>query len=299
MPLLGLLLVLSACGKKSSADGNEYDSYQDIEQTFDDSEPAAAERQPVEGAKLEGLSAADVERFEKLVDRLPSPCGKAHSLRTSRNTDAECVRAPFAVEYVVALIGDGATEEQVRELYELRYGEEALKRHGFKLDASMPHKGPTDAPVVLVEFFDYGCPACARIKPLLDEVVKSYPRDVALYYKMYPLASHPNSAAAAQAALAAAEQGKFEEMHALLFENQHSHSEADLRSYAEKLGLDMQKFKSDFDAASAAVKADKKEGDEAGVMGTPTLYVNGSIWQGPEEPKYLKMWVDEQLALTR
>lgn len=296
--LLGVFLI-AGCNKKTSPDSSESQAYEDIEKTFDDSEPAAADRKPVEGADLGELSSPDTMRFEKLVDKLPSPCGKAHSLRTSANTDKECIKASFAVDFVVELLKDGASDSDVQQFYEARYGDEAQKRHGFKLDANVPHKGPSDAPVVLVEFFDYGCPSCARFAPVLEETLEQKPTDAAVYYKMFPLASHPNSGPAAQAALAAAKQGKFEEMHDLLFANQQAHTMADLRKYAEQIGLDMQKFEADFQAATAQVAADRKEGDEAGVMGTPTLYVNGYLYQGPEMPKYLAMWIDEQLALGR
>lgn len=262
-------------------------------------EPPEADKKPVEGAKLDALKDDEKKRFETLVDKLPSPCGKTHSLRTSRNTDASCARAPFAVSYVTALIEDGASDEDVQNLYMSRYPSE---RKVAKLDVSakVPHTGPDDARVVVVEFYDYGCPACAEFAPVLREVQEAYPRDVAVYYKQFPItAAHPDSGNAAQAALAAGKQGKFKEMHELLFENLHAHKKSDVDGYARKLGLDMAKFEADFAAASAQVDADRTEGNAAGVQGTPTAFLNGVRWEGPSTAKYLKMWVDEELALNR
>jgi len=258
----------------------------------------AGERKPVEGADASSLQAADQQRFEKLVDKLPSPCGKAHSLRTSRNTDATCIRARFAVDYLISLLGDGATDDEARELYSLRYRKEEAKR-GFRLGNDVPHHGPADARVVLVEFFDYGCPACVQFEPELAQVAEAYPSDVVRYYKQYPLPSHEFSRGAAQAALAAGKQGKYDDMHKLLLENQQAHKKDDLNGYARKLGLDMAKFESDFAAASAQVESDKREGDDAGVTATPTLYINGRKYQDPSIAKYVKMWVEEELAANR
>ena len=296
---MGLLLLgsvsLAACSSKSTANGDSSEAYKEIGSTFEESQPESEAREPVEGAALGGLSAADAQRFETLVDKLPSPCGKAHSLRTSRNSDEECARAPFAVDFVVQLLADGANNRDVEELYELRYGNEAQKKHDFELSLT-PHKGPSDAPVVIVEFFDYGCPACATFKPMLEEVVAAFPTDAALYHKMYPLAGHPDSGPAAQAALAAAAQGKFAEMHDLLFKNMQAHKPDDLRGYAEAIGLDMKRYEADFAAASERVASDRKEGDAAGLQGTPTLFINGKLYQGPDAAKYLKLWIEEELA---
>jgi protein-disulfide isomerase len=290
----GLLAVSLGCGKKSSAQGEE--DYKPIANTFDDSEPPPEKRQPLEGIDTKGLDDAQKERFEALADKLASPCGKAHSLRTSKNTDAECVRAKFALEYVVALLVDGASDSDARELYDLKYRE--AQKHGFKLDG-VPHQGPEDASVVLVEFFDYGCPACARFKPVLDEALEAYPADAVLYFKMFPLSAHPDSPGAAQAVLAAAKQGKFLEMHKVLFEKQHNQKKADLDNYAKSIGLDMGQFQKDYTAAEGQVLADRKEGEGANVMGTPTIFLNGRPYEGPENAKYLKMWIAEELAVNR
>lgn len=300
MALVGVLLAGCSCGNKNSSANTEggNGNYKDVAATFDESETPPAERKPVEGADVSKLPSADQQRFDRLVDKLPSPCGKAHSLRTSRNTDAECIRARFAVDYVVNLVGDGAPDEDVVKLFTARYRKEQ-KKVGFRLNDNVPHQGPADARVVLVEFFDYGCPACKEFAPELDKVVEAYPNDVAIYYKQFPLASHPDSRGAAQAALATAKQGKYKEMHSLLFENPEGHKKENLVAAAKQLGLDMAKFEADFAALGVQVEQDKKEGESAGVDGTPTLFINGRKYGDPAIEKYVKMWIEEELAANR
>ncbi len=252
---------------------------------------------PVVGAKIDAMDSLTKERFERLVDSLPSACGKGHSLRVSRNTDATCKRAPFAVDYVSVLLADGATDEEVKQLYALRFREEV--KLAFQFNPNTPHTGPDDAAVKVVEFYDYGCPACARFHPILEEALVGLETKVAVYFKQFPLTSHVDSFGAAQAALAAHKQGKFPQMHHLLFTNQHEQKMADLTKYAESIGLDMKKWKADFKAVEPLVKADRQEGDDVQINGTPSIYIDGIAYEGPSHPKYFKMWLEEALAGAR
>ncbi len=291
---MALFCVSASCQKEKGDAQGETKAFKEIERTFDTTEPAPEERKPVKGVDTASLEKPMAVIFESLVDKLPSPCGKAHSLRTSRNNDESCKRAPFAVDYAFELVKDGASASEVKELYALRFKEsEAID---FKYDAATPHHGPTDAPVKLVEFYDYGCPACSMMKPLIEEVLADYETDVVIYYKQFPLSAHPDSPGAAQLVLVANKQGKFEEMHELLFKNQHSHKLDDLKGYAKTVGLDMASLQTEMVAFKAAVDADKAEGEKAGVQGTPSLYINGRPYEGPNNVKYMKMWVKESLA---
>jgi protein-disulfide isomerase len=288
---MALFCISASCQKEKE---EEPQAFKDIERTFDKSEPTPEERKPVLGVDTSKLDKPMQVKFESLLDTLPSPCGKAHSLRTSRNNDATCKRAPFAVDYAFELVKDGASVNEVKELYALRFGD--TKAVEFTVDSAMPHHGPTDAPVKLVEFYDYGCPACSRMQPVINEALADFETDVVIYYKQFPLSAHPDSPGAAQLALVAHKQGKFEAMHTLLFSNQHSHKLDDLKEYAKEVGLNLDTLAADMAAAKAAVDADKAEGDKAGVKGTPALYINGRSYEGPSAPKYLKMWIKESLA---
>ncbi len=140
-----------------------------------------------------------------------------------------------------------------------------------------PFKGPEQAPVAVVVFSDFQCPYCAKLQPLLDQILKAYPQEVKVVYKQFPLQMHPFSMSASLAAMAANRQGKFWPMHDKIFESYQSVNEAKLSGFAKELGLDMAKF--DKDIADPKLKEqvlrDRQEGIAAGVRGTPTLFVNG------------------------
>jgi protein-disulfide isomerase len=257
---------------------------------------------PVDETPLQGIDASKLAKdkqkvFYKLVGSLSSPCGKAHSLRTSFSTDTECKRAPFAVRYVLALLEDEGTETQVREEYEHKYASTAKP---VKLDVSKaPKAGNDDAPVRLVEFFDYECPHCQAFNPMLQALEKQMEGKVVVYYMMFPLEKHTDSKSAAQAALAAHLQGKFFPMHDLLFKSSPAHNREAVMGYAKELGLDMAQFETAYNAAGAQVASDLAQGDAAGVDATPTLYFNDRKYEGPMHPKYIAMWIDEELAVNR
>ncbi len=255
------------------------------------------DRSPIPGVDVSKLEKAKQERFYQLVGALPSPCGKAHSLRTSVSSDPSCKRAPFASRLIAELIADEQTDEVVTEFYTERY----LKNtqvHTFKLDGSPSH-GSADAPVTFVEFFDYGCPACLQMKPVIDQMLQENAGKARVVYKMYPLPKHPDSFGCAQAALAANAQGKFKAMHDMIFEKVGAQKKDDLRRYAEQLGLDMAKFDADLATTEPAIKADMAEGEQNGVDGTPTLYMNGRKYPGPADPKYFTMAIEEEIASRR
>jgi predicted DsbA family dithiol-disulfide isomerase len=253
---------------------------------------------PVEGVDVSKLDEKQQKLFFKLVDSFSSPCGKAHSLRTSVKEDAACKRAPFAAKYLAAMIEDELSEDDVRALWEAKYKTQA-EAVTFRLDG-VPHHGSDKAPIKIVEFYDYGCPSCQATKPIIDAVAEENASTTAVYYKQFPLTDkHPNSMSAAQAALAAHAQGKFSEMHEVLFEKSPAHKRADVLRYARELGLDMTKFEADYAAAEAQVRADMKEGDDAGVEGTPSIYFNGRRYEGPAHPRYFGYWIQEDLALNR
>lgn len=264
----------------------------------DRADPASAnDTTPLQGVEIGSLDATKQKQFYKLINSLNSPCGKAHSLRTSFTTDTACKRAPFAVRYVITLLDDEATEEQARHEYTSKYESKAPP---VKLDVSKaPRVGNDDAPVRLVEFFDYACPHCAQFSPELAKIAAQYSGKVAEYFLMYPLGKWPESKSAAMASLAAAQQGKFKEMHALLFQKSPLHGKDAVISYAKELGLDLAKFEAAYTAAAAQVEQDKTQGNAAGVESTPALYFNDRKYEGPLNTKYLGLWIDEELAVNR
>lgn len=140
-----------------------------------------------------------------------------------------------------------------------------------------PFKGPEKAPVVVAVFSDFQCPYCAKVTPLLDQILAQYPKDVKVVHKNFPLQSHQLALPAAIAALAAHRQGKFWEMHDKIFANYSSLSAAKLTEFAKEIGLDMDKFAKDNadPQVRQQVQLDLENGLKAEVRGTPTLFVNG------------------------
>ena len=252
---------------------------------------------PLPGIDLGKLDGDKQTTFYKLLSSLSSPCGKAHSLRTSFTTDQSCKRAPFAVKYLVALLEDAESETMARDLWEKKY-------HGstetYKFDLSKePHVGSDDAPIRFVEFYDYGCPHCAEFRPMLERVIEHEKGKIVVYFLHYTLGHFQGSHEAAQAALAANTQKKFTEMHDILFEHQRERSHDDIFGFAKQLGLDMGKFEADYNKESAHVDAQHQQGENAGVASTPSMYFNEHKYEGPMSIRYMEMWIDEELAVNR
>lgn len=260
---------------------------------------AAVDTTPLSGIAVDKLDADKQRLFFSLVGSLGSPCGKGHSLRVSYTTDTSCKRAPFAVRYVLALVDDEATEMQIRDEYRKKYG---AKPAPVAIDGSRaPREGTEGAPIKLYEFFDYGCPHCALVKPVLEQVMADRAGKVVAYFMMFPLDKHEHSKSAAQAALAAAHQGKFRAMHDMLFAKAPQHDREKVFEYAKAIGLKMDKFEADYSdpATMSQVKSDLAQGEQAGVDSTPTLFFNDRKYEGPLHLKYIEMWIDEELAVNR
>ena len=140
-----------------------------------------------------------------------------------------------------------------------------------------PAQGPADAPITLVEFSDYECPFCKAAAPILKQVQERYPTQLRLVYKNFPIDSHPKAKPAAEAAMCAAEQGKFWEYDQKLFEKAPQIGVEYLAPIAVEAGLDKAKFEECLNShrTAAAVQADLDAGKKAGVVGTPSFFVNG------------------------
>jgi protein-disulfide isomerase len=293
---LGLLMGAS-CSKHERDTRDDYDGVGtalDNTAPPDDTDTSAE----VPGVDVSKLGDREKQRFGKLINRLQSPCAKPHSLRKSLTTDESCKRAPFAARYVRTLVEEDEDDLTVRALYDARY------RNPKRVDvdvAGSAKSGAASPRVTIIEFFDYGCPHCAAFRSVLDEIVEAYPDDVAVYYKNFPLSGNPNSIPAARAAIAADRQGKFHAMHTMLLGNQEQQSVKDILVYAERIGLDMAKFQVDFNDkdVEAMIARDKQQGIDAGVEGTPTLYLNGREYSDPLGAPFLKDWIDEELAVNR
>jgi len=144
-------------------------------------------------------------------------------------------------------------------------------------------QGPANAPVHLEEFGDFECPPCGLLHPILVQMRSEFGDNLQITFREFPLVpTHQHAVAAASSAEAAALQGKFWEMHDMLYENQKEWHEAfDVRpifeGYAKKIGLDVERFKQDVNSEPVAQRIflDGKRGHSLGVKGTPTVFLNG------------------------
>lgn len=162
-----------------------------------------------------------------------------------------------------------------------------------------PARGPEDAAVTIIEFSDFQCPYCGRFfQQTLPQLMAQYGDRIRFVYRDFPLDQiHPFARGAAIAAECADDQGKFWEYHDLLFSNQQALSGADLKSYADRLGLDTEAFAACVDDSryNDEVNADLRDGLQAGVTGTPTFFINGRRVVGAQPLQTFQAIIDELL----
>jgi len=161
-----------------------------------------------------------------------------------------------------------------------------------------PSRGATSAPVTVVLFSDFQCPFCSRVVPTLQQLEQAYPKDVRIVWKHQPLPFHQQAMPAALAAEAAREQGKFWQMHDLMFQNQSTLSPAQYEQWAKQVGLDAKRFQAALSSEKlrARIQEDSQLGNRVGATGTPTLFVNCRQVVGALPYETFKKIVDEEIA---
>jgi protein-disulfide isomerase len=157
-------------------------------------------------------------------------------------------------------------------------------------------QGPASAPLTLVEYGDYECPYCGNAYPVVKRLKEEMGDRLRFVFRNFPLNTiHAHAGVAAQAAEAAAAQGKFWEMHDLLYEHQKDLSDADMLRWALKLGMEPYRFESDLSSEIFArrVSEDFRGGVRSGVNGTPTFFINGVRYDGSYDYESLKAALEE------
>ncbi len=168
--------------------------------------------------------------------------------------------------------------------------------------APAPFKGQADGEIVVTMYSDFQCPYCSRIKKPIYALLAEYPDNMKLEFRHFPLSFHKDAHLAAQASMAADGQGKFWEMHDLLFANQKALKREDLEKYGTEIGLDMDKFKKALDDGTYKDVVDQhfKEGQKTGVRGTPSIYINGRKFQAPSRDlKTFKKLIDTEILVKK
>lgn len=185
--------------------------------------------------------------------------------------------------------------EELEERYEVAYLVEPFRSN--VASEGFPAFGSEDAPVTIVEFSDFECPYCARVLPTIRQIKSRFGDEVKFVFRQYPLDIHSNARKAAEASLCARDQGKFWEMHDLLFAEQKQLAVAQLKSKAGRLGMDQDSFDECLDSGryAADVATDIREGSTAGVSGTPAMFVNGRLVSGAVPFETIKEVIDDEL----
>jgi predicted DsbA family dithiol-disulfide isomerase len=161
-----------------------------------------------------------------------------------------------------------------------------------------PGFGPSDARVVVVQFSDFQCPYCAEAADTVHKLKQQYGTRIRFVFRQFPLSFHPEARVAAQASLAAHDQGKFWEYHDLLFANQSALGQDKLVEHAKAAGLNVASFRIALDASSTAARVDEdlRLGQAAQVQGTPTLFVDKQRIANPLDYEGVSAAVEQALA---
>jgi predicted DsbA family dithiol-disulfide isomerase len=240
------------------------------------------------------MTEAEKALWIDLVNDQLSPCGDPRSVAKCVTDASGCGACVTAARYLSRLVMEGYDRATIVEHYTGRFGGKTK----LELPASdAPVRGAPMAKVTIVEFSDVQCPHCAAAHPEVMRVLREFDGNVKLLYRYFPLSSHSRALPAAKAAEAAKLQGKFWEMHDILFENQRELEDADFKRYAGQLGLDVARFESDYasDSVNARVMADRELGMKVGIEATPTFFIDGRQFR--EGHRSMGAYLKEELEL--
>lgn len=300
------LLLLGAvvgCNKNGSGDESGAQTKETASAVKADTTGAAAPAEAVDeniypDFRLEAFTPEERARLVKLTKAELCPCPDANkSLHECLQTrEGRCEVAEAALSTMGGMVKGGYNDTDILDQV-AKVVENATKQHEFVLD-QRPVKGSADAAVIIVEFADFQCPYCKEAAKLMDETAQKYGDKVGIYFKQYPLPAHEFGELAARASIAAHLQGKFWKMHDELFKHQKSLSYDKIISIAQRLGLNMGKFKVDLESPDvrAVVAADREDGEKSGLTGTPTIFINGRRFMGDGGPASLFAAIDKALA---
>ncbi|MEW5741561.1 MAG: thioredoxin domain-containing protein [Myxococcota bacterium] len=238
----------------------------------------------INGRKLSG--AQPIENFKRIIDE---ELGKAQAM-VAAGTPADQV---YTKVMATAVAAPPPTPQQPSQ--PSAPPPPAVRK--VDVPADSPAKGGKFAKVTIVEWSDFQCPFCSRVVPTLKQIQDTYGDTVKIVFRHQPLPFHNNAKIAAEASMAAHEQGKFWPYHDKLFANQQGLDRASLERYAQELGLDMGKFKAALDSGkfTKKVEEDSAQGMAVGANGTPTFFINGREFVGAQPFESFKAAIDAEI----
>jgi protein-disulfide isomerase len=233
----------------------------------------------IPGIDWQGLTGAKKALALKIMRTEACSCGCDMKVAECRMKDHTCANSRKLANTVTKEIAAGKTEAVIRaDLKKIAAEPPQVLDDPVKISiAGDPVRGPSTARVTVVEFSDFQCPYCSTAVAETKALMRQFPNEVRLVFKQFPLDDHAQAEFGAEAALAAQAQGKFWEMHDLLYAGYPNISREIVMGYARKLGLDLARFAAEVDGHKyrARVQAEEQEGEDAGVGGTPTFFING------------------------
>jgi protein-disulfide isomerase len=231
------------------------------------------------GVDWAGLPPAKKQAGLRIMQTEGCSCGCDMKIAECRVKDPTCGDSRKLAAAVVKETGEGKDAAFIRgDLKRIAAEPDPVLEEPVKISlAGDPVRGPDHARLTIVEFSDFQCPYCAVAAKETKEILRQFPKDVRLVFKQFPLDSHSEAEMGAEAALAAQAQGKFWEMHDLIYAGFPDLSRSRVDGYAKQLKLDMTRFNADMASHKykSRVLAEEKEGEDAGVGGTPTFFFNG------------------------
>jgi len=254
------------------------------------------------GVDLNGLTVKQKATVLKILRESACSCGCGRTMAQCRVEDPSCSYSVGLSATVIQAIKEGKTPEKALEAANTsRYGashtNQILEAAVTVPVAGAPVTGPADAPVTIVEFSDFQCPYCILAVPQIEALLKVYPKQVKLIFKQFPLEIHSDAYRAATAALAAQKQGKFWEMHYALFDHHDNLSMESIMKIGQELKLDTTRMQRDMESKEVreTVAKDLQDGNNAGVEGTPTIFINGQRYNGRIELVSLRDLISAEL----
>jgi protein-disulfide isomerase len=246
------------------------------------------------GVDLGDMSEVQRSSFFNMINLEPSACDEPYSLAKSLRDNASCRDSLIVAQFLADRLASGATPSAIAD--ELDAVRDSLRERQIDISDS-PVYGDVRAPVTVVMFADFQCPHCKTEAPQVRNAIDQFRGRVKLVFKHFPLKTHPRAAEAAVATEAAREQGKFWEMHDLVFAHQNQLEDEDLSTYAEQIGLDVARFKNDMQAerVRARVDRDRAEGEKLEIQGTPAVFVQGRYYNDLLFGGTVEGWIDEML----
>jgi protein-disulfide isomerase len=236
------------------------------------------------GVDWKGLTGAKKTAALRILQTEPCACGCDMKLAECRVKDPSCAVSTKLSAVVVKEAAAGKSAAEIKAEV-ARVASEPPPVFDDPVTISIagdPVQGPDKAKMTIVEFSDFQCPYCSKVVQYVKAVEKQFPNDVRIVYKQFPLDSHSEAEMAAEAALAAQAQGKFWEMHDLIYAGFPNLDRKLVDGYAKQLKLDLTRFNAELASHKyqARVMAEEQEGEKAGVQGTPTFFFNGRKYNG-------------------